>query len=165
MESSAKLKWEKHGTNTRFRLQLLYWNLPAEKGRNAGFFLKFPVWSRKCWGLKDQGVVHCFSSFSTECKKGIITVSCWRRTVTSREHLGSGILLYIYRFGPRPWELCIPGKWCLSVRSVEYWRGRGPWNAELHGLQHQWKGGTSCPPYEDIAPVQSQSLSPDAFAL
>lgn len=51
-------------------------SLPAEKGRNAGFFLKFPLLSRKCWGLKDRGVAHRFSSFSTECNKGIISVSC-----------------------------------------------------------------------------------------
>lgn len=51
-------------------------SLPAEKGRNAGFFLKFPLLSRKCWGLKDRGVAYRFSSFSTECNKGIISVSC-----------------------------------------------------------------------------------------
>lgn len=48
-------------------------SLPAEKGKNAGFFLKLPFWSKKCLGLKAQGVSH-WSPFSTECNKGNITV-------------------------------------------------------------------------------------------
>lgn len=50
--------------------------LPAENGRKAGFFLKLPLWSKKCCGLKEWGLAHCSSSFSTECNRGIITVSC-----------------------------------------------------------------------------------------
>lgn len=50
-------------------------SLPAENGKNAGFLLKLPFWSRKCLGLKEKGVSHC-SPFSTECNKGMITVPC-----------------------------------------------------------------------------------------
>lgn len=50
--------------------------IPAENGRKAGFFLKLPFSSRKCCGLKEPGVSHTFSSFSTECNKGMMIVPC-----------------------------------------------------------------------------------------
>lgn len=54
--------------------------LPAENGMKAGFFLKLPFWSRKCCGSKEMGFAHCFSSLSTECSKGKITVPFKDRT-------------------------------------------------------------------------------------
>lgn len=71
---------------------LLQVTLPAENGRKAGFFLKFPFWSKKCCGLKEWGLSHCSSSFSTECNRGRITVSCRDRAyhlghVPSRWHI------------------------------------------------------------------------------
>lgn len=52
------------------QLMLTLTSVPAGKGRKAGFFLKLPFPSRKCCGLKE-------SSFSTECNKGMISVSCF----------------------------------------------------------------------------------------
>lgn len=60
---------------------------------NAEFFLKLPLWSRKCCGLKVVGVAHCFPSFSTECNKGIMMVFYVETTNCVREVTRSNLFL------------------------------------------------------------------------
>lgn len=48
----------------------------TESAKNAGFSLKFPFSSRKCWGLKVKGVAQCFSSLSADSSTMKTAVSC-----------------------------------------------------------------------------------------